>query len=511
MSTTFFKSFIFLFLIAAFGFSFFPGPIKKQPSETKPNVVLIIADDLGKFDLSIYGGLNIKTPNIDSIGLQGVAFENGYATASICAPSRAALLTGQYQQRFGFEFQPHRNYPNSFLEKMYVHWMLRKSGWTMNSNDSLPKNKLNKTNGLPLCAPTLAEILQWNGYETGMFGKWHLGYADSCLPNTRGFKTHYGFYEAFSLYDRKRDKEVVNYKHRANFTDRYMWRRGRKGDCSIRFNDSLIHEKEYLTFAIAREANTFIRENKNKPFFLYVPFSAPHEPFQAPLSYYNKLSHITNKNLRVYLAMIQALDDAVGMIVKELREQGLEQNTLIVFTSDNGAAMYTQAVTNLPLNGGKFMNFEGGVNVPFLMKWPAKISSPAKLKMNASLLDVFPTFLKACIGSCKYETDGVDLIPFAISQKGNPHERLFWRSGYNYAARIGNWKLIIDEKNKTLDLYNLEKDEAERENEAVLQENLVRQFKEEIKKWEEEMREPLWTYIMNYKIRVNGKVYHYAI
>lgn len=489
-----------------------PGIGNAKP-ERPPNIVVILADDLGKFDLSLYGGLNIATPHIDSIGINGVTFDYGYSTAPICAPSRAGLLTGKYQQRFGFEFLPHRNYPNSGLEKLFLRWMTRKTKWSIQQDANAPKNKLSRQNGLTTKVHTLAEVLKSNGYKTGIFGKWHLGTADSSKPNNRGFDEQYGFYEAFALYADKHAKDIVNYKHIDDFKDRWMWRKGGKGESRIRLNDSIIDEKEYLTFAIAKRAVHFIDSNKSRPFFLYVPFNAPHEPFQAPRSYYNKLSNIKDENKRIYYAMILALDDAVGMIMNELRQQGLEENTLVVFTSDNGAATYTNAVTNFPLKGGKFMNFEGGINIPYMMQWIGTLPRKKTMDMMVSQLDIFATACHiANINTDSLDLDGVNLIPYIKGLRlDKPHRELFWRSGYNYAAHLNNWKVIIDDEHQTIELYNLAKDRGEhydvKENHAAI----LAQLRRDIQKWDSGLIAPSWPWILNYKVVIDGETYYFAV
>jgi arylsulfatase A-like enzyme len=485
-----------------------------QHSEQKPpNVIVIVADDLGKYDLSQYGGLNIPTPHIDSIGINGVTFDYGYSTAAICAPSRAGLLTGQYQQRFGFEFQPHRNYPNGVFERAFLRTMINKDEWEIQDNEDAPRNKFSRKQGLTKEVPTLAEVMKQNGYRTGIFGKWHLGTADSSKPNNRGFDVQYGFYEAFALYANRLDRNIVNYKHWDDFKDRWMWRKGDKAESRIRYNDSIIDEKEYLTFAIAREANKFIAANKENPFFMYVPFNAPHEPFQAPKSYYDKLLHIKDENKRIYYAMIAALDDAVGSIINELRKNGLEENTLIVFTSDNGAATYTHAVTNAPLKGGKMMYFEGGVNVPFLMQWKGTIPKHRSLEMMVSQLDVFATVCDvAGINTDGMTLDGVNLMPYIKGMRFDKlHRELFWRNAYTYTARYQNWKIFIDDEHQTIELYNLSKDVGELSNVAQEHEAIVQQLRKDIEQWDKTMMPPAWPWILNYKVVIDGKTYFFAV
>lgn len=490
-----------------------PSAHSNHGDSRPPNVIVILADDLGKYDLSLYGGLNISTPHIDSIGINGVTFDYGYSTAAICAPSRAGLLTGQYQQRFGFEFQPHRNYPNSLFEKAFLRTMINKEEWLIQENEDAPRNKFSRKQGLTKEVPTLAEVMKKNGYRTGIFGKWHLGTADSSKPNNRGFDVQYGFYEAFALYADRRDKDYVHYKHMDDFKDRWMWRKGDKAESRVRLNDSIIDEKEYLTFAIAREANSFISANKEKPFFMYVPFNAPHEPFQAPRSYYEKLSHIKDDNKRIYYAMVQALDDAVGSIISELRRCNLEENTIVIFTSDNGAATYTHAVTNEPLKGGKMMYFEGGINVPFMMQWKGNIPKHKTMEMMVSQLDIFSTVCDAAgINTDDLTLDGVNLLPYVKGVKlDKPHRELFWRNAYTFAARYQNWKVMVDDEHHTIELFNLTKDRSETDNVAEEHKALLQQLRKDIEEWNKMMMPPAWPWILNYKVVIDGKTYFFAV
>lgn len=479
----------------------------------KPNIIIILADDLGRNELSIYGGMRVPTPNIDAIGKEGVMFTEGYSTAAICAPSRAGLLTGRYQERFGFEFQPHLKYPRNFLVRMFFKNMIDKESWSIAKTKHAPPKKINIYQGLPADEGTLAEYLKQTGYHTAICGKWHLGASSPCKPNHRGFDYQYGFYEAFSLYADPKDDTIVN-SHQNEFTDKYIWKMGRKKESVIRINDSIIDEKGYMTFNIAAHAKSFIREHKTEPFFLYVPFSAPHTPFQAPISYYNRFPNEKDHNKRVYFAMIAALDEAVGQILEEVKSQGLDDNTLIIFSSDNGSALYTGAGDNSPYRGGKFSIFEGGTHVPLLIRWKGIINSGSTCTKAVNHCDIFSTSLAAAnlqVPEGKI-MDGVNLLPLLNGTgKSDPHEALYWRSGYNKAIRKNNWKLIIDEKNHIIELYDLTADPGEHHDLAKAEREKLNELLVLLKNWDAGLAQPMWPYILNYKVHLDGKVYEFAI
>jgi arylsulfatase A-like enzyme len=479
-----------------------------------PNIIIIMADDLGKHELSLYGGNYVNTANIDAIGKNGVVFDEGYISSPICAPSRAGMMTGRYQQRFGFEINIHERYPKNRLEyygaKLFV------------SNDPFIVAKQNPPvfpdfeemhkQGLPPTEIILPELLKKQGYNTGMFGKWHLGYNLSALPIKRGFDYHYGFLEAFSLYAPVDDPNIVNEKH-ADFTDKHIWKKARSGNCAIQRNGTIVEEKTYLTYKIAEEANSWMQENhKNGPFFMYIPFSAPHTPFQALKRHYDIYAHIKDRNKRVYYAMIHALDEAVGQITSKVKELGLSENTIIIFLSDNGGATYTHAADNSPLKGGKFSNFEGGINVPFLMSWPAKIKSGIAYKHPVSALDIFATL--AAVTNSKLPEDrvfdGVNLIPYVRGEfpDQKPHNALYWRSMHHKAIRKGPWKLIRDDLGNSTALYNLDADKAELKNLADECPETVKMLFKEFEIWEKGLIKPNWPRVLDYKI-VDGAAEYY--
>ena len=326
----------------------------------KPNVIFILGDDLGYCDVSMYGCKEIPTPNIDSIGKNGIRFTNAYVSAPVCSPSRAGLMTGRYQQRFGFEF-------NAGPLKRAVEM---------------------KDMGLPLTEITLAQVMKKAGYKTGMVGKWHMGMNDKYMPTQRGFDEYFGFLFGANLYIDSNKPGVMT---RTNATGGAGSEGTRSPQNPIYRGTKPVEEDEYLTDAFAREAVAYIDRHQKEPFFLYAPFNAPHEPFQATQKYLDRFPNVKDERRRVYMAMVSALDDAVGAILKKLRDTGLEKDTLVVFLSDNGCATYTGACTNEPLRFGKLTHLEGGFRVPFAMQYPAKLKAGVASDQVISSLDLFPT------------------------------------------------------------------------------------------------------------------------
>ena len=479
----------------------------------KPNIILIVADDLGKFDLSVYGNTLIRTGNIDRLAREGALFTDGYATASVCSPSRAGLMTGRYQQRFGFHLQPHQRYPKNRAE-----WWLFKH--LVNTGDLEPadfgpypaKSQLPGM-GLPASEIALSELLKADGYATAWIGKWHLGYAEPLLPKNFGFDYRYGFYEAFSLFADPKDPGIVNARIN-EFTDKHIWKGARRGACAIRENEREIDEKEYLTYAFGRRAGQFISENRDRPCFLYLPLNAPHTPYQAPRDIYDGLGHIADHNKRVYYAMVLAMDRVIGELTALLEKEGISEKTLVIFTSDNGAALYSRTVTNAPLQGGKMTFFEGGVNVPFIMYRPGTIAPGTVVRHPVNQCDIFATVAAAAgIGlPADRMYDGVSLWPWLSGSRNDiPHEALFWMAGYNLAIRTGRLKLIVNTLDKTAELYDLQSDPGEHTDIAPSHTGEVERLRIRLQEWAAQMPPMYWPRIMDYRIKINGKTYRWAV
>lgn len=474
------------------------------------NVILIVADDLGKHDLSIYGNPFIQTPNIDQLAKEGLLFNSGYASASVCSPSRAGFMTGRYQQRFGYHLQPHPRYPKNKTE-LWLFQNLINTSYLKPENYAPYPHKKESLKGLPPSEITISELLKSNGYQTAWIGKWHLGYKEPLLPQNFGFDYRYGCYEAYTLFADPKDKNIVNARIN-EFTDKVIWKGARKGACAIRENETIIDEKEYITYAFFNKAQQFIAQNKNNPFFVYLPITAPHTPYQAPKNIYDQLSHIPEHNKRVYYAMVIALDNAVGQLVQYLKAENIYDNTLIIFTSDNGAALYSNTVDNLPLNGGKMTLFEGGINVPFIMTCKNLIKEPHFIETPVSLLDIFATIADATQSNLPEDRiyDGVSLLDITPH---SPIERdaLYWYSDYNLAIQKDKYKLIVNTKNNTIDLYNLTADRGEKTNISKQSPGETQQLQELLTKWLEKMPRMYWPRIMNYEIYINGELYQWAV
>ncbi len=433
---------------------------------TKPNVIVIVADDLGWRDLGVLGASDLKTPHLDALASNGVRCVRGYATAPICSPSRAALMTGRYQQRFG-----HETNPGTTLERHPVF-------------------------GLPPTESTLGNRMKDLGYTTGWIGKSHLGGVTNLYhPLLRGFDEFFGFIESHHNYF---DTNVYG----TNITESLAGQE----DPILRGWEP-VRESNYLTFAFARECTNFIARQTNGPFFLYAPFNATHFPLQAPSNLLARFSTNTfgnNQNRYTNAAVLAGLDDAVGGIVAQLRAMKIESNTLIFFTSDNGGATNFGSI-NAPLRGTKTDLYEGGVRVPFLVSWPGHLATNQVFTNAVSALDILPTAVAAAGGSlpAAWQLDGVNLLPH-LATNGVPHPRLFWRvetDGINpandddvkdgeRAVLEGNWKLVKPTVEETWELYNLASDPGEATNVAAANPNVVQRLVAAYDDWNGQLARP---------------------
>lgn len=491
----------------------FLGETATNEEHDKPNIIVLVADDLGKTDLSLYGNKIVETPNINTLGSEGAVFNEAYVSAPICSPSRAGLLTGRYQQRFGYELQPVTRYLSNRFMKLIVNNTFDLQELEFEDMKKVPDQAAIAKQGLPVQEITIADLLKKNGYQTGIIGKWHQGYSEQFLPLKRGFDYHYGFYEAFSWF--ADTSKTVNSRNKG-VMDTHIWEQGNSGPAQKRRNNDIIQVDEFYTYALAREANQFIEKNKQKPFFLYVPFNAPHTPFQALTKDVNryKAKGVTDLNKAIYYSLITGLDSAVGQIHDKIKELGLEENTLIFFLSDNGGATYTKATDNAPLRGGKMSLYEGGINVPFIVKWKGKINPGLVVNSPVSSLDIFAT--AAAVSGSTLPTfrryDGVNLIPYLNNtNKELPHELLFWRSGVNKAVRKGDWKLVLNEKDNLTLLFNLKNDKSERTNLAKENPAKVIELKNDLTVWEKNLVKPLWPGTGYYKNYFDGKLDRFSL
>ena len=461
--------------------------------EDKPNIILILADDLGFNDVSYYNGGaadgSLLTPHIDSLAKEGVAFLNGYAASPVCSPSRAAIMTGRYSSRYGFEFTP---YPAQAARIMNL---LRKDGElaTIGLEDVQWDEVGLTVGGLPNEEITIAEMLQDNGYYTAHIGKWHLGgFNDGMRPNDQGFDDSLMLNS--SLYFPKNHPDIVNAKIDSAVED-MVWA---SSQYAASFNGSEPFKPGgYITDYYTDEAVKVIDNNKDRPFFLYLGHFAPHNPLQSLKKDYEKHSHMENHTLQVYAGMIEALDRSIGKIVSALEKNGLTENTLIIFSSDNGGAGYIGLDDiNKPYRGWKLTHFEGGMHIPFFAKWPAKIKKDMKYNKRIHHTDIFSTILGAAnIEPPKEITiDGVNLIPFLTNEKkGEPHETLYWKNVTYQAIIHDNWKLMRSKYPKEKEyLYNLEKDPYEQNNLALSEPEIKILLHEKLNTHIESMPEPSW-------------------
>ena len=484
------------------------GPATRSlpPAERPPNVILILADDMGFNDLSLYNGGaadgSLMTPNIDALAHEGVVFNNGYAANAVCAPSRATILTGRYSTRFGFEFTP---FPKSGAT--IFRWMQEINPPALPSlihNEALADLPDMLDLGMPPSEETIAEVMQRAGYYTAHIGKWHLGSRDGMRPENQGFDD--SLYMNGMLYLPEDDPNVVNAKREKSGISRMVWANARY---MATFNNSQPFEpKGYLTDYYTEEAVKVIENNRNRPFFLYLAHWGIHNPLQATKEDYDALAGIEDHHLRVYAGMIRSLDRSVARITAALEENGLTDNTLIIFTSDNGGANYIALPdVNKPYRGWKLTHFEGGTHVPFMAKWPAKIAPGTKFDDPIHHIDLFHTIAGAGGAAIPQDRklDGVDLLPHITGQVTSPpHKTLFWREGYQQTVLHEGWKLIRTHRpDKKRWLFHLETDPTEQANLALTRKGQVAKLEGLLDDHNAEQAEPAWPSVVENPILID--------
>ncbi len=483
------------------------GPAKPAaPSAARPpNIVVIVADDLGYNDLSFAGGgvANgaVPTPSIDSIAQQGVEFTRGYAGNATCAPSRAAILTGRYPTRFGFEFTPA---PKTFMRLIARrgHDAARPPRYFAERESDVPPME---EQGLPTSEITIAELLQQRGYRTLGLGKWHLGEAPPMRPGAQGFDHYLGFLPGGALYLPLDDPAGVESHQDFDPIDAFLWPNlsfAVAEDGGPRFAPSA-----YMTEYLADEAVRAIEANRNRPFFLYLAFNAPHTPLQALRADYDALPQIESHTLRVYAAMIRALDRSVGRVLDSLRAQGLEENTLVIFTSDNGGANYIGLPEiNAPYRGWKMTFFEGGVHTPFFAKWPAALPRGIQIDAPVAHVDIFATAAAAAGATPPADRviDGIDLAQLARGVAPvREHDALFWRSGHYRSVLARGWKLQVSERPKQSWLFDMKEDPTERVNLAATRPEKVQELAAILASHEAQMVPPKWPALIEGPIAID--------
>ena len=443
--------------------------------EARPNVVVILADDLGYGDVGAYGSTRIQTPEIDRLAEGGVLLTDGYVASAVCGPSRAGLMTGRHPARFGYEY-----------------------------------NTSGRALGLPSGERTLGDLMREAGYRTGLVGKWHLGRAPEHHPLRRGFDEFFGILGGQTLYVDPAAPGVETWR-----PERLPAERG--GGSTIYRGREPTEVSDYLTDVFAERAVDFIDRHAGEPFFLLLAPTAPHTPLQAIAADLEPYRAIESEPQRIYSAMVASLDDLVGAVTGALRARGLEEDTLVVFLSDNGCARYLpDACTNRPLAGGKRLHLEGGVRVPFLFRWPGVLPEGAVFSQPASALDLFAT-LASIAGTTGATEDSVDLLPHLRGEvAASPHERLFWRAAPNRAVRSGRYKLWqVDRSELTFDalrgstlprgtgaagsplgqktvLYDLESDAGEAVDLSERHPEIAERLVTELEQWESEVARPAW-------------------
>jgi arylsulfatase A-like enzyme len=424
-----------------------------SPQSPRPNILVLFSDDQGYEDLGVQGSKDIPTPRIDSLARNGVRCTDGYVSSAMCSPSRAGLLTGRSQSRFGHD----------------INW---EPDWPVDPND---------TRGLPLTETTLGDQLKAAGYHTGVIGKWHLGEAPPFHPNRRGFDEFFGFIGGGHNYPTGsyRDSPPLNHYNTL------LERNGEPQPAA----------PGYLTTVLGEESAAFIHRNKEKPWLLYTAFNAPHTPLQATPELLERVKHIQDEKRRTYAAMIVGMDDAVGRILQQLREDGLEERTLIFFLSDNGGTTENNTSSNAPLRGRKGTMWEGGIRVPFLVQWKGVLPAGKVYDRPVSSLDILPTALAAAGAPsiADQPLDGVNLVPYFLGEKvGDPHDLLFWRLAERniWAVRGGDHKLV--KQGEATGLYNLSKDIGETRDLVGELPEVRAKLQKAFDEWHAELIPPLW-------------------
>jgi arylsulfatase A-like enzyme len=425
----------------------------------KPNILVIVADDLGYGDIGVHGGKLVPTPNIDALAASGVRCTSGYVSCPYCSPTRAGMLTGRYQTRFGHEFNPHDGDPAKL--------------------------------GLPLDQHTLADYLRSAGYATGLVGKWHEGFDAAHHPQSRGFDEFFGFLVGCHNFILHKDAKSV-------FGTGYcqdMIYRGRE----------LQKLDGYLTDHLTDEAIAFVDRYSDKPWFLYLAYNAVHTPLVILERHQDRIpADVTDPNRRRYASLLLGLDDGIGQVMAHLRETGRDKDTLVFFFSDNGGPghktplMGNNTALNTPLRGDKFQTLEGGIRVPMFVSWPGKLPAGQLYDHPVIALDVLPTALTAAGAQVPADCDGVDILPHLTGASGvPPHTALYWRFGPQKAVRSGQWKLVDwrdleTGKGSGWQLYDLSSDIGEQHDLAASQPQVVAQLSRQWEEWNTKNVAPLW-------------------
>ncbi len=422
----------------------------------KPNMIVVMCDDMGYADVGFNGCEDIPTPNIDRIAKNGVKCTSGYVGYSVCGPSRAAFMTGRYGQRFGFERNPQYQPDDPNM-------------------------------GLPLEERTFAEVLKPVGYTSGIIGKWHLGAHPTRHPLNRGFDFFYGHLGGGHRFLPEDLTIQDSYTAKGEQDSYRTW---------IMKNHEAIPPRKYLTEEFSDAAVEFIEQSRSQPFFLFLSYNAPHLPLQATENYLSRFPNLEGKR-KIYAAMVSAVDDGVGMVLDKLDELKLTEDTIVVFLSDNGGPEPKNASDNGPLRGAKGDAWEGGFRVPFAVQWKGTLPAGTEYQKPVSSLDILATIaeLAGAAEDPKRPLDGVNLVPYLSGENsGVPHDAIYLRKfdGEKYTVRHGDFKLIIQWKGGAPELYNLEEDIGEQNNIANQHPEKVQQLELLRKQWDSELIDPIF-------------------
>ncbi len=440
-----------------------------QADTPKPNIIVIVSDDAGYADFSCYGNDVVKTPNIDKLASSGVRFTNAYVTAAVCGPSRAGLMTGRYQQRFGYEVN---NVPKA-----------------MDKSVGLQGDDM----GLPLDEMTMADYMKIAGYKSIAVGKWHLGIADRYHPLKRGFDEFYGFLGGSRHYF----FDVRDYNRKDN---------------SVRRNHVKQRDFTYTTDGFTDAAIDFIGRHKKENFFVYLAYNAIHTPLQAKEEDMEDYSFLKDKKDQTFAGMIKSLDENIGKLLSYLEKENLRENTLIFFINDNGGPSFVTPANNYPLSGCKGTHYEGGIRVPFMISWPAVLQKNRVYDFPVMSFDILATIVGVTNVDVRKKTplDGVNLMPYLTGDNvERPHKTLFWREYVIAAVRDGDWKLIRF-PDKPAQLYNLAEDISEVNDRASQKPQVVNVLYKKLWSWEKELAKPLWFLQIKYDKNVidRGERFH---
>lgn len=416
-----------------------------QAQSDRPNIIYIMADDLGYADLSCYGRKEYQTPNLDKLAAQGVKLMNAYAAAPVCTPTRVAFMTGRYPARV----------PLGLKEPL---------AW--NAGDS--------TFGLPSDQPTIANLLKNAGYETFLIGKWHLGFNPGASPMKHGFDYFFGF--------------------NGGGLDYISHRSPRKGPSDLYENDKPVNVEGYMTELLQQKSIDVIRRQHSKPFFLNIMLSAPHWPWQAPgdPAYPDTMNWVNGGSLATYAGMMKSMDDAIGALLKALDEQNLSKNTVVIFTSDNGGERFS----DMGMYKGKKMElWEGGIRVPAFVRWPGRIKAGSTSNQQANTMDWTATILSLAKAKpdAAYPLDGIDLSAILTGKQSEIERTMFWRifqRTQHKAVRDGKWKYMQDQKGQEY-LFDLAADPSEKNDLKDKEPAVFQKMKEKYTAWEAAMLKPI--------------------